>query len=491
MTLAPPRIARPHNLGSRPRHRAARPHARIVFAILAIGGVFQAIMQSVMVPLLPSMPALTGTSIAVASWLITTTLLVGAVITPIFGRMADMYGKKRILIVSFALMTVGSLICATTSDIALLIGARALQGAGAAVIPVGISILRDELPPARVGRAVASMSSTLGLGTALGLPFAAAIAEFADWHTIFWVTFALGLALIVATIRFIPQSPVRTGGRFDGVGAVGLTGALVSLLLPITQGSAWGWTSPAVLMMLGTSAVLFAVWGYQQLRTRDPLVDLRTAARRVVLIPHLIALFVGFAFYGNALITTQLLQAPSDTVGYGLTIFQAALSHLPLSLSMIVFSQVGVSISERRGPKFTMLLGASALVVGYVIHAVPGKPLSMVMIALTIAATGTALVYSTLPVLLLSSVPQTQMAATNGVNVLLRSVGTTMCSAVVATILAASAAATIGFTYAYAVCAVLAIATFLAAMALPGVQRKQLFPLLRALPAVLHRRVRC
>ncbi|NLG54616.1 MAG: MFS transporter, partial [Rhodococcus sp.] len=426
-----------------------------------------AIMQSVMVPLLPSMPAFTGSSITTASWLITTTLLVGAVITPIFGRLADMYGKKQILLLSFTLMTTGSLICATTSEIGLLIGARALQGAGAAVIPVGISILRDELPPARIKRAVATMSSTLGLGTALGLPFAAAIAEFADWHSVFWVTFALGLALMIATIRLIPQSPIRTGGRFDGVGAVGLTGALVSLLVPVTQGTTWGWTSPAVLLMLGTSALLFAVWGVQQLRTRDALVDLRTAAKRSVLIPHLIALFVGFAFYGNALITTQQLQASTENVGYGLSIFQAALCQLPLSLSMIIFAQVGVSISERVGPKVTVLIGASCLIVGYVMHAVPGKPLWMVLASLSVAATGTALVYSTLPILLLGAVPQTQMAAANGVNVLLRSVGTTMCSAVVATILAASAASAIGFTSAYVVCAVLAVATFTAASALP------------------------
>ncbi|QNG21014.1 MFS transporter [Rhodococcus triatomae] len=459
MTLAPPRVAVPsRSTGS-----------RFVFPILAVGGVFQAILQTVMVPLLPSMPALTGASITAASWLITTTLLVGAVVTPIFGRLADMYGKKRMLIASFALMTVGSLVCATTSDITLLIGARALQGAGAAVIPIGISILRDELPPHRVNRAVATMSSTLGLGTALGLPFAASIAEYANWHTVFWVTSGLGLALIAATALFIRESPVRTGGRFDGVGAVGLTAALVSLLVPVTQGSTWGWTSPAVLSMVAVSVLLFGIWGFQQLHTRNSLVDLRTSARRAVLIPHAVAMFVGFAFYGNALITTQLLQAPADgSAGYGLTIFQAALCQLPLSLSMIVFSQVGASISERRSPKLTVLVGALALVAGYGIHAVPDKPLWLVVTALGVAATGTALVYSTLPLLLLPAVPQTQMAAANGVNVLLRSVGTTMCSAVVATILAATAATTAGFTLAYLVCAVLAVTVFVVSLALPG-----------------------
>ncbi|WP_245688052.1 MFS transporter, partial [Rhodococcus phenolicus] len=141
------------------------PPATAAFPILAVGAVFQAIMQTVMVPLLPSMPALTGAGATAVSWLLTTTLLVGAIMTPIFGRLADMIGKKRMLVTAFSLMTLGSLICALTSDIGLLIFARGLQGAGAAVLPIGMSILRDELPRERVDRAVAVLSATLGIGT--------------------------------------------------------------------------------------------------------------------------------------------------------------------------------------------------------------------------------------------------------------------------------------------------------------------------------------
>lgn len=130
---------------------APRP-SRFVFPILAVGAIFQAIMQTVMVPLLPSMPTLTGADTTAVSWLVTTTLLVGAVMTPIFGRLADMIGKKRMLLVALVLMTVGSLLCAISSNIAVLITARGLQGAGAAIIPIGMSILREELPRERIGR---------------------------------------------------------------------------------------------------------------------------------------------------------------------------------------------------------------------------------------------------------------------------------------------------------------------------------------------------
>lgn len=451
--------------------------SRFVFPILAVGAVFQAIMQTVMVPLLPSMPALTGAGATAVSWLLTTTLLVGAIMTPIFGRLADMIGKKRMLVTAFSLMTLGSLICALTSDIGLLIFARGLQGAGAAVLPIGMSILRDELPRERVDRAVAVLSATLGIGTAVGIPFAATIVEFADWHVLFWITTAIGAGVLAAATIFIRESRTRTGGRFDAVGAVGLTGALVCLLVPITQGGTWGWTSPAVLTMFATAVALFLLWGLQQLRNGNPLVDLRVSAKRTVLAPHLVALVVGFAFYGNTLITTQLLQAsPENGAGYGFTILQAALCQLPASFAMMIFALVAARVSDRFGARSAMFVGALFLIVGYAVHAVPDKPVWTVVSAVFIAAIGTTFVYCTLPLLILGAVPASQNAAANGVNVLLRTVGSTVCSATVASILAAytlsGGVAGAGFTLAYLACGGCAVIVFAAAFALPARGRR-------------------
>ncbi|MEU5844000.1 MFS transporter [Rhodococcus sp. NPDC047139] len=457
--------------------KTPRDLRRFVFPVLAVGAVFQAIMQTVMVPLLPSMPGFTGAGPTAVSWLVTSTLLVGAVMTPIFGRLADMIGKKRMLLVAFGLMTLGSLICALTSEIGLLILARGLQGAGAAVLPIGMAILREVLPRESVDRSIAILSSTLGIGTAVGIPFAAAIVQFADWHLLFWATAAIGAGVAFGAWLVVPESKTRTGGRFDTVGAAGLSAALVCLLVPITQGSMWGWTSPAVLLTFGASVVLFALWGFQQLRNRNPLVDLRISARRSVLAPHLSALLVGFAFYGNTLITTQLLQASSaHGAGYDLTILEAAACQLAASFAMMIFAIVASRITERSGPKITIMAGALFLLAGYAVHAVPGKPLWAVVVAIFVAAIGTSLVYCTLPVLLLGAVPLSQNAAANGVNVLLRTVGSTVCSAVVASVLAAYALGggsgidTAGFVVAYLVCAGCAVVVFVSAFALPSRQ---------------------
>ncbi|MYX45406.1 MFS transporter, partial [Streptomyces sp. SID89] len=290
---------------------------RLTIPVLAFGGILMAVMQTVVVPLLPDLPRLTGSSPGAVSWTVTATLLSGAVLTPVLGRAGDMYGKRRVLTSALALMTVGSVMCALSSDIAVLITARALQGAAASVVPLSISILRDELPPERRGSAVALMSSTVGIGAALGLPLAALVVQYADWHTMFWLTSALGALGVSAVWWAVRESPVREPGRFDVLGALGLAAGLVCLLLGVSQGSQWGWASPRVLGLFLGSAVVLALWWWQQLRTARPLVDLRLVTRPRVGLSHVAALLTGFAFYANSLVTAQLVQAPKAT-GYGL-----------------------------------------------------------------------------------------------------------------------------------------------------------------------------
>lgn len=244
-----------------PAPAAAPDHPRFAVGVLAFCGVVVAIMQTIVVPLLPHIPGLTGATPAAASWLVTVTLLTGAVFTPVLGRVGDMYGKRRVLVASLGVLVVGSVLCGVSSHIGLLIAGRALQGAAIAVVPLGISILRDELPPERVLSAVALMSSTLGIGAAVGLPVAAVVIENFDWHTMFWVSAVIGLIDIALVLRFVPESPLRSRGRFDAVGALGLTAALVCLLLAVTQGGDWGWTSVRTLGLLVAALVIALVWG--------------------------------------------------------------------------------------------------------------------------------------------------------------------------------------------------------------------------------------
>ncbi|MDX6364079.1 MAG: hypothetical protein QOC85_3089, partial [Streptomyces sp.] len=342
---------------------------RLTVPVLAFGGILMAVMQTVVVPLLPDLPRLTGASAGAVSWTVTATLLSGAVLTPVLGRAGDMYGKRRVLLAALALMTVGSVMCALTSDISILITARALQGSAAAVVPLSISILRDELPPDRTGSAVALMSSTVGIGAALGLPLAALIVQYANWHVMFWATSALGAVGLALAWWAVRESPVREPGRFDTIGALGLAAGLVCLLLGVSQGGQWGWGSPRILGLFVACVLILSAWWVQQRRTARPLVDLKLAARPRVALPHLTALLLGFGFYANSLVTAQLVQAPKATgYGLGLSIVATGLCMLPSGVTMLLLSPVSARISTARGPRVTLALGAAVIVLGYVIR---------------------------------------------------------------------------------------------------------------------------
>jgi len=376
------------------------------------------------------------------------TLLTGAVFVPLLGRAGDMYGKRRVLLIALASMVLGSLLCAISSDLPVLIAGRAFQGAAVAVIPLGISILRDELPPARVIPSIAIMSSTLGVGAAFGIPAATLVVQYANWHAMFWICLGIGLLDILVVLLVVPESKVRTSGRFDVPGALGLSAFLVCLLLAVSKGSAWGWASPATLGLFAAAFVVIApLWILFELRTSAPLVDLRVSARPAVLFTNLAALLIGFAFYANSLTTAQLVQEPVST-GYGLgaSIVVSGLCLLPGGVAMVLLSPVSARISSARGPRFTLAIASVLMAAGYVVRLFTSENLAAIVAGATVVAAGTAVAYSALPALIMHAVPVTETAAANGLNTLMRTIGQAVCSAIVATMLANVVATKAGHT---------------------------------------------
>ncbi|AFU05154.1 MFS transporter [Nocardia brasiliensis] len=414
-----------------------RPAPAVLIATLGMVGVVVSLMQTLVIPIIPSLPTLLDTSAANASWVVTATLLAGAVATPISGRLGDMFGKRRVLFANLLLLVAGSVVCATFSSLVPEIVGRSLQGAAVGAIPLGISIMRDELPAEKVGSAMAIMSATLGVGGALGLPLAAAIAQNADWHMLFWTAAGLGVICAALVFVFVPESPVRTPAKFDFGGALGLSIALLALLIPITKGADWGWASAPTLILFAVSVVVFLGWGAFELRQRSPLVDLRVSARPRVLFTNLASIAVGFALYGMSLTFPQLLMAPEQTgYGFGLTMVNAGLALAPTGFVMMLLSPVSARLSAARGPKITLALGAAVIAAGYLCAVVLMNSVWEIMVASMIVAAGVGLAYAAMPALIMGAVPITETAAANGLNSLMRSVGTSTSSAVMSVVLA-------------------------------------------------------
>lgn len=409
----------------------------VTIAVVAASGLVVAMQFTLIIPLLADLPELVGTSAENASWLVTATMLCSAVATPIVARMADMYGKRLMMIVALGVMIVGSVICALEVSFAMLITGRAMQGFAASLIAVGISILRDELPQDRVGTAVALMSATMGIGSALGLPLSGILYEQLGWHSIFWFSAVAGAVLVAALALLVDESPVRTPARFDLVGATLFSAALVTLLLPISKGNAWGWDSLAVWGLLAASITLFATWLPVQLRLNQPMVDVRLARQRTVLTTNIASLFVGFAMFSNLFLTTLVLQLPDHTgAGLGLNAGTAGLAMVPMGLVMVVLAPFTGRMLDRLGARTTLAIGSATMAAAYVARVLYSGSVLEVIVGSTLVGAGTAIAFAAMPTLIMGAVPITQTAAANGLSTLVRSIGAAVASTACAAILA-------------------------------------------------------
>ena len=414
----------------------ARMPIGLIIAVLCLAGTTVSLQQTMVIPLLPGFATLFGLSTDDVSWLVTATLVTSAVATPVVARLADSHGKRLMMLVCILVMTIGSLVAALSGGhfITLVIG-RSLQGFAAALIPVGISILRDELPRERVGSAVALMSATLGIGGALGLPLGGLLFQQFGWPSVFWVSVGVGLAIGVAVLVVVPESAVKTRGRFDLLGAVMLSVALTSLLLAISKGGTWGWGSERTLLLLGLTVVVLAVWFPYSLRVSQPLVDLRTSARRPVLLTNIASILVGFALMANILISTQQLQQPVAGSGFGLSAVGAGLAMIPAGLAMVAFSPVSGAMINRLGGRITLMAGTLIMGVGYIGRVFNTDTLAALIVGSTVVSIGSAVAYAAMPSLIMANVPITETASANGLNALLRALGTSTASAAIAALL--------------------------------------------------------
>ncbi|KAA0913990.1 MFS transporter [Streptomyces apricus] len=413
------------------------PRATGVVATLAFAGTTAAIMQTLVTPLIADLPKILNSTPSNTAWVITVTLLVAAVCVPVTGRLGDLLGKRRMLLACSVPLIAGSVVCALSSSVVPMIVGRGLQGVGMGMVPLGIALLRDVIPAARLSSSIALVSASMGIGGGLGLPIAAAVAQYANWRVLFWGSAALAVVIALLIWFLIPDvPPAAKGQRFDAPGAIGLGVGLVCLLLAVSKGAEWGWGSGTTLGLFAAAVVVLLAWGVWETRTRDPLVDLRTTARPRVLLTNAASLFVGFGMYAGMLIVPQLLQFPEET-GYGLgqSMLAAGLWMAPGGIMMMLVSPLGGKLTDARGPKFTLVCGILVIAAGYGLSlALMGSAWGL-MLVLMVTSSGVGLAYGAMPALIMSSVPLSETAAANGFNTLMRSLGTSVGAAVVGVVL--------------------------------------------------------
>lgn len=407
----------------------------VLIAGLSLVALTVAVLQTAVVPILGIIARQLNTSSVAVSWAVTANLLAAAASTPLIGRLADLYSKKRVLLGVLVVVLAGSVLAAVTASVPLLVAGRILQGASYALYPISIAILREELAEDRLVGAMSVLSGTLGVGLVVtGL----LMSGDAEYHRVFWLTTVFTAAVIVVALVVVPNRRPVAGGAIDWLGAAGLATGLSAVLLAITQGNTWGWSHPGTLGFLLGGIVVLTGWWYWERRAADPLVSTTMLARRPILLTNLATILVGMGLYFAFLGLTQFVQMSRESAGYGFGagVLQASVYFLlPGALTGFVVALVSGRYIDRYGARRVLVVAAVAGITGFVLLAVAHDRPWQVVLAGVLANAYISLGYGALPALVVSEVEASETGIATSMNAIARTIGSSVAAAVVAVLL--------------------------------------------------------
>jgi len=411
---------------------AERQHYNITLAILTVAGTAYALQQTMVIPALPTLQRELHTTTTWVTWVLTALLLVASVSTPILGKLGDQYGKERLLVISLVLFFIGCVGAAAAWNIWALIFFRAFQGLGAAVFPLSFGIIRDEFPREKVGVGIGLISAVFGVGGGFGIVFSGLIVDHLSWRWLF-IFGALPVALAAVLVhRFVPESPIKTASRVDFLGGLLLSAGLVFLLVALTEGETWGWTSARVAGLFAGAAVFLALWVVAELHVPEPMVDMRVFVRRQVLFTNICALITGFAMFGTFVLIPNFVETPrglsADTArlvhyGFNATATKAGLYLVPSSFALLFAGPAAGLIGRRTGSKWPLAAGMllSGISAGMLAlwHDEPWQ----VLVAMPVLGTGVGFAFAAMATLITEAVSPSETGIATGMNTVMRTVG--------------------------------------------------------------------
>jgi EmrB/QacA subfamily drug resistance transporter len=439
------------------------------------------VLQSLVAPALSTIGHDLKTTETGVSWILTAYLLAASVLTPIFGRLGDMVGKRKILIIVLALLLVGTLVSALAPNLGLLIVGRALQGAAGAVLPLSIGIVRDELPRERVSVVIGLLSAIFGVGAGVGIVAAGPIVQHLNWHWLFWIPLVLVVIALLGAIFGMKESPVRKPGRLDLLGTFVLAVSLVSILLAISEGQTWHWGNYKTVGLLILGAVAMVAFVLVELRVKEPLIDVRLFKIRGVWTAHVVSLVFGFAMFAMFILFPTLLELPKVLgYGFGKTVTEAGLYLLPAIIAMVIFAPLAGALIRRVGPKPPLIFGGIFLTASFLIPAISHKDIWEIVVSVILTGAGIGLALASLSNAIIESVPANQTGEAISANTIARTIGSSIGTAVIAAIISSQSQATPlgaipldkGFEIGFWVCAGVAALAILIAIAAPSLKRR-------------------
>jgi MFS family permease len=408
------------------------------------------------------------------TWLVTGFLLAAIVATPLLGRLGDLYGKRRMLLVSLSAFAAGSLLCALTQSIGIAIAGRVIQGLGAAAAPLALGLVREGLSPELVPRGIGAVVGATAAGSAIGLLVSGLLVDRFSAAAIFWFLFALAVALIVAVLVFVPASSVRTSVWVDLGGAATLGLGLAALLLAISKGSAWDWWSTRTVGLFAASALLLTCFALVETRVPQPLVDINLVVARPFLNAHACVFAFGYSFLIALLLIPPIAAAPSaadygldlSTIGIGLVL-------APIGIAGLAAGWLAGRTVDRVGPRALVAAGSVFGIATYTLLALAHGTRSELATGSTLLGLSLGFVLTGIFSVVIHGASADKTSVAVAVNIVVRNTAAAVGAQVAVAIVTAAGViggfpADSGYTQAFVMGAVGACVLLLASAFLPG-----------------------
>jgi MFS family permease len=448
---------------------------RLLVPTLVLAGSLMAVVSSLGAPLIPTLSRADGVSLSTGEWILTITLLTGALATPVMGRLADGPRQRDVILAALAAVVAGCAVAAVSGGFIVLIIGRGLQGVGLGLLPVAMAIARRNLPPQQARRTIATLSVTTAIGAGLGYPVTGLIAQFLGFRAAYWFGAITVTAVLVLAALVLPPRSAGVSRRFDVMGAALLSLAVIGVSVVLSEGGAWGWASARSLGIIAASVVLLAAWIPFELRSADPLVDLRQVRDRSVLTADSSGFLISIAMYLLLPVIVEFVQVPpSAGYGFAASLVVSGLVLVPLSAASYVATRFLVPYERRFGSRTMIPLGSVVFAVGAIFFAVGHSALWEAFVAVAVCGLGVGFTTAAMPGFIVRAVAQSETGSAMGFYQVVRSIGLTVGSALSAAVLLAhtrpgQALPDVGgFEMALVIAAALCLATAVVSFVLPG-----------------------
>jgi EmrB/QacA subfamily drug resistance transporter len=434
-----------------------RQHYNLTFAILAIGAISFSLLQSLVVPALPEIQKALHSSETSVAWVLTAYLLSASVGTPIAGRLGDMYGKERVLVIVLGVLAIGTLVSAVANSMGLLIAGRVIQGAGGGIFPLAFGIIRDEFPRDRVAGGIGLMSSLLGIGGGLGVVLAGPIVQNLSFHWLFWFPLITTLIATVATLLYVPESPIKVPGGINWLAGLLMSMGLVAILIAVSETITWGWGSAKTIGLIAAGTLVLGGWVWTEVRSKVPLVDMAMMRIRGVWTTNVVAFLLGVGMYSSFILIPQFVQEPKSTgYGFGASVVASGLYLLPSTLAMVVVGQFAGRLEKRFGSRIPLIAGGAFAAASFLMLTIARAHGWEVLVATLLLGIGIGLAFAAMANLIVDNVEQEQTGVATGINTVMRTLGGALGGQIAATFLAQDVIAhqptNHAYTLAFALC---------------------------------------